>query len=65
MSRMFSEKKPKRGWLPLSWFLNVGKIQDPDSNDSLKPGKYDAKRILVRRCEKSGYQLRFYTFFQI
>ena len=26
----------KRGWSLLSCFLSVGKIQDPDSNDSLK-----------------------------
>ena len=31
-------------------FLNVGKIQATDSNDSLRPEEFNAKRIFVRRC---------------
>ena len=30
---------------------SVGKIQDPDLNDSSRPVEYDAKRIRVWRCE--------------
>ena len=48
----FNVKISKGEWLFLSWFLkSVGKIQAPDSNDILRPVEYDAKRVLVWRCE--------------
>ena len=51
----------KGGWLLLIWFLeNVGKLQDPDSNDSLRPAGYDAIRILVRRCKLISENFRFF-----
>ena len=46
-----------------SWcgfWKSVGKIQDLDSNDSLRPAEYDAKRILVRRCKLIIENFRFF-----
>ena len=38
-----------RSWA--GFFKSVGKIRDPDSNESLKPGDYDAKKFLPKMNE--------------
>ena len=39
-------------WFRAAFFKSCGKIRDPDSDDSLRPVEYDAKKNLVRLRSK-------------
>ena len=39
-----------RSWA--GFFKSVGKIRDPDSNESLKPGDYDAKKKILPKMNE-------------